>query len=662
MQVFANGGAAVLQGGTFSLQAVGSPYQLRHPLANGSSASFSISFNLPQSFAAYGISPPGFGDYPLQVLASSAGSSRTASDQTFLPYWPGKGAATPLKVAWIWPLIDTPQQGACPQTLATNSLATELSSAGRLSTLVNAGLAWASSDNLTWAIDPALLSDATVMTRNYFTGGNSECTDRNFKPADPAAKTWLSELAGTAGDSAFLTPYADVDVAALSHSGLDADLRSAYQAGDAVAAKILPGTFGPTANRTALAAAWPAGGTADAGVLTSLARDGGVNTVVLNSSELPSSMSLDGTSYDTAIARTRTSTGSSMTALLADSTITGILGSASARSSAGAKFAAEQDFLAQTAMIVAEGPNTPTRSLVVAPPAGWDPSPAEAQDLLELTKHAPWLRTADLGTLAAEAARLPAEKLPARHVSARELPAEYVSQLQTLDSSLAVYDGLLYNPPKSYLASLAAAAAVTQSSAWRGNGSPGGWLALTELSDYISDQLHEVLLIPVRKILLAGTSGDTPVSVQNGMTLPDGGLPIKVRVEASGPPSSGLQVTGPSAPLVVNPGMTGTVKLHIRSATTFGTTTMQLQLATAGGLPLTWAGASEPLSVEATQFGRVILVIIGGALGVLVLATIVRLRRKRRAAARGGDAAGNPGTDDDASSRTDSRAHAGGAG
>jgi hypothetical protein len=204
--------------------------------------------------------------------------------------------------------------------------------------------------------------------------------------------------------------------------------------------------------------------------------------------------------------------------------------------------------------------------------------------------------------------------------------------------------------------------AVTQSSAWRGNGSPGGWLALTELSDYISDQLHEVLLIPVRKILLAGTSGDTPVSVQNGMTLPDGGLPIKVRVEASGPPSSGLQVTGPSAPLVVNPGMTGTVKLHIRSATTFGTTTMQLQLATAGGLPLTWSGASEPLSVEATQFGRVILVIIGGALGVLVLATIVRLRRKRRAAARGGDAAGNPGTDDDASSRTDSRAHAGGAG
>jgi len=127
-----------------------------------------------------------------------------------------------------------------------------------------------------------------------------------------------------------------------------------------------------------------------------------------------------------------------------------------------------------------------------------------------------------------------------------------------------------------------------------------------------------------------------------------------------------LQVTGPAAPLVVNPGMTGTIKLQIHSATTVGTTTMQLQLATASGSPLTWAGASEPLSVEVTQFGRTILVVIAGALGVLVLATVVRLRRKRRAGGLGGaggrDAARDAGTDDGASSKADSSAHAGGAG
>jgi hypothetical protein len=174
-----------------------------------------------------------------------------------------------------------------------------------------------------------------------------------------------------------------------------------------------------------------------------------------------------------------------------------------------------------------------------------------------------------------------------------------------------------------------------------------------------------VLLIPVKKILLAGTSGDTPVSVQNGLNLPYlPYLPIRVRVEAPESPGSTLQVTGPANPLIVNPGLTGTVKLHIHSATAVGTTTLQLQLATNNGSPL--PGASELLSVEVTQFGRTILVIIFGALGVLVLATVVRLRHKRRASgsggAGGGNAEGGAGTDDDASSKADSRANAGGAG
>jgi len=648
MTSFADGAATYLQ-------PAGPADAIAARIANGATVRWSVSF------------PPGtfydqFGVYPIQIDASSATSAYQASSRTFLPYWPGGGSGAPLKlkVAWIWPLIGTPQQGACPQTLATNSLSGELAAGGRLSTLLNVGLHDASSDDLTWAIDPALLSDASVMTQKYHTGGNSECTDRSNLAADPAAKSWLAELADTAGDSAFLTPYADVDAAALSHAGLDADLRSAYRLGDAVAGKILPNTFGPdadgTGSGTVLAAAWPAGGTADAGVLTSLADDGGVNTVVLSSDELPSSAR----PYDNAITKTETSAGSSMSVLLADSGITSILGSASARSSAGDQFAAEQDYLAQTAMIVAEAPNA-GRSLVVAPPTGWNPSAAEASELLMLTK-APWLRATGLGTLAAEAAKLRVERLPTRRVSGAELAAGYVDQLQALDTSMALFQGLLYNAPKSYLASLDAAAAVTQSSAWRGSGSPGGWLVLTELTDYLSDLENKVLIIPVRKILLAGTSGDTPASVQNGLNLPY--LPyltIKVRVAASAAPGSTLQVTVPAKPLLVNPGMTGTVSLAIHSSATFGTTTMQLQLETSSGSPLTWAGASEPLSVEVTQFGRTILVIIFGALGVLVLASVVRLRRKRRTGGKHGGERG-AGTDDDANSNADSRAHAGGTG
>jgi hypothetical protein len=221
------------------------------------------------------------------------------------------------------------------------------------------------------------------------------------------------------------------------------------------------------------------------------------------------------------------------------------------------------------------------------------------------------------------------------------------------------FESMLSDPPKSYLTTLAAAVAVTQSSAWRGRGSPGGWLALTELLSYITDLHNTVGLIPVKKILLAGASGDTLASVQNGLDqfyLPGHGLAIAVRVGASAELGSSLTVTSPAAPLVVNPGMTGSVRLVLHS-TSIGTTTLQLQLLAKDGSPLAWPRASEPLSVEVTRFGRLILVIIFGALGVLVLATVLRLRRKRR---RGG--VGETGDDDNAGTRTDSRAHAGGTG
>jgi hypothetical protein len=656
MDSFARGGPVSLQYGQVSLETVGDT-SLSQALANGATAHWTVSFNLSQS-----LYDPALGDYPLQVLATSATNGYQGTSRTFLPYWTGSGSATPLKVAWIWPLIDTPQQGACPRTLATNSLDGSFAANGRLSTLLKAGLQYASTDDLTWAIDPALLSDATVMTHGYYTGGNATCTDRTPLPASAAASSWLSELTGTAGQPAFLTPYADVDAAALSHAGLDADLASAYRLGDAVASKILPSTFGSSADGTgsgtALPVAWPADGTADAGVLTSLARAGGINTVVLSSDELPTSSP----PYENALARTKTSTGTDMSALLADSEITSILGSASAGSSAGAQFATAQDFLAQTAMIVAEGPNATSRSLVVAPPTGWDPSPAEAAELLRLTQKAPWLRVADLGTLASATAKLPAERLPNRRVSGAELSEKdgYVDQLRALDANVTQFEGILSDPPKSYLTMLAAAVAVTQSSAWRGRGSPGGWLALTELSSYITYLHNTVVLIPVKKILLAGTSGTTLASVQNGLNqnyLPAHGLQIAVRVVASAELGSSLKVTSPSDATLVNPGMTQSVRLVLHS-TTIGTTTLRLQLQAKDGSPLTWPHASEPLSVEVTRFGRLILVIIFGALGVLVLATVLRLRRKRR---RGGkDAAGS---DDDASTRADnSRAHAGGTG
>jgi hypothetical protein len=77
--------------------------------------------------------------------------------------------------------------------------------------------------------------------------------------------SWLSSVkTATSGRPTVLTPYADVDMTALIHQGLNADLATAYRTGDAVAGRVLGRVFKPTT-------AWPAGGTADLSVLTSLA-------------------------------------------------------------------------------------------------------------------------------------------------------------------------------------------------------------------------------------------------------------------------------------------------------------------------------------------------------------------------------------------------------
>jgi hypothetical protein len=602
-------------------------------IRSGQTMNWSVSFPAGQYYTQFGV-------FPVQVEAVTADGAHTAFAQTFLPFWPAKDtAAQPkkLQVAWIWPLVDAPQQGACSHTLATNELAASVASGGRLATLLGAGASWAGRDDLTWDIDPALLSDVSVMKQQYFTPVNAACSGRFVRPPSKAAASWLTRLQSvTAGQPAFLTPYADVDVSALSHAGLDGNIRSAYQLGKSVAGQILPNTFGTTGSGTAdgsvLKAAWPADGVADAAVVTNLANDGGVSTVVLNSGEVPSA-----SGFDDALSRTTSGVGTSVSVLLADSGITSLLGSASAKPTPSGQFAFTQEFLAETAMITSEAPNQ-ARSLVIAPPTGWDPSPAEASALLRITHDdAPWLHPVALSSLASQAAALPSRALPASQRSRSELRPGYLSNLKKTNASVGLFTSMLFQPLAEQVSTLQEAVAATASSAWRGAGSAGGWLAYYQLTDYLSDSEHKVQIIPVNKILLAGNSGQTPVSVRNQLK-----FPVQVRVTASAPVDSQVRV-GPLGTLFTVPaGKTYTVKMPVH-ASSIGTTTVQLQLVTQNGAPLTWT--ARPLSVEVTRVGRFLLTIIAAALGILVLTSVYRLRRKRRArAAQRGEASTAPST------------------
>ena len=184
-----------------------------------------------------GCGPASSADLLRRLPAGRRGGQRRrqalVTSRTFLPFWPGKRALDPVRqhIAWIWPLIGQPQQSACGGLL-TNSLATSLGAGGRLSGLLAAGRDYAASAHLTWAIDPALLSSAADhdQRRTSSAGPRTAAAPSKGQPAGRRS-AWLARLRSPrTGQPVFVTPYADVDVAALIHRGLNDDLARAFAA------------------------------------------------------------------------------------------------------------------------------------------------------------------------------------------------------------------------------------------------------------------------------------------------------------------------------------------------------------------------------------------------------------------------------------------------
>jgi hypothetical protein len=606
-----------------ALEAAGSPFVLTASLPPGATAEWHASFNVTSA------SITEFGVYPVQAQLSDPAGGVVATDQTLLPFWSGQQAAgllRPLAISWVWPLIDQPHHQVCAapagnDVLADNSLAASLGPDGRLSALLAAGQAYANA-RLTWVIDPALLGDVWTMTHSYQVGSGSDCTGTTPEPASKAATAWLSALRTvTAGQPTVITPYADVDVAALAYNGMNADLTSAYTTGKAVADQVLHGSFSSSV-------AVPAGGTADLSVLTTLATAEHVSTVVLDNSEMPPS---DSAVFepDNAVTSIRTPAGTTMNVLLADQVLTGVLADGDTSSGALApdtQFAVSQRFLAETAMIAAEAPGS-ARSIVVAPPADWSPSAALASELLSETVYAPWLAPTPLASLPGTPdtyAAMPRQPPPNIRESPGELSRGYLSVISAIGARLGVYKSMLYRPAPAYLQSLDEELAAAESSAWRGGATAQGLALAGSLSSYVDGQEKGVKIIVSLQVPMGGASGLVPVSIQNG-----GDKAIEVRLDASAAnsPDRPSQLTfGNFQNLVtVQPQQTALVKLPVSSAP-IGSTVIQLGLTSKNGTPLTFADKS--FTVLSTRYGRAILFLIGAAIGVLVLTSVYRAVRR----------------------------------
>ena len=605
-------------GAASGLLPAGNPFVLASSLAPGATATWTASFRV----SAQGISS--FGVYPvtaqLQDLAVSG--DVFAAEQTLLPFWPASRAAAgltrPLETAWLWPLIDQPHHQACA-ALTSNDLAAAVEQGGRLAALLDGGASHPDAQ-LTWVVDPALLSDVATMTRGYQAGGKANCIGAPNEPASPAAANWLAALRRiTAAQPTVLTPYADVDMTALVHQGLTSDLAAAYRTGDTLASSVLHAQFGHDI-------AWPPGGTADLSVLTNLATAEHVGTVVLNSSEMKP---LDAATVfqQDAVTSLRVA-GLPMNVLLSDNTLTGVLkagDTSSGRLPKSTEFAVRQRFLAETAMIAAEAPGT-IRTIVVAPPADWSPSETLASDLLGETTTAPWLSPAPLGSLssAADTQRTaPRQPPPASKASPGELSRGYLNQVRARGAQLGAYKAMLYQPDVHYTQSLEQALLATESAAWRGGGTRHGTALTRRLSAYLGGADKKVgFIITSDQVPMAGSSGLVPVSIQNGLLLQTVRVQVVATVDNSPGRTSQLTIGHFKDVVTIPPKQIVTVRLPVRSAPQ-GSTVIHLSLSSADGkTPLPVRAAS--LTVQSTRYGRAILVLIAAAIGVLVLTSVFR--------------------------------------
>ena len=610
----------VSQGTGASLEEVGDPFSLAASLRPGATVQWHASFQVNT------VGMDQFGVYPVSAQLGDGEGDVLGVDQTLLPFWPGQQAAgleRPLDIAWVWPLVDQPHHQVC-SALTNNDLTTSLAPGGRLSALLRAGQANPGA-HVTWVVDPALLSDVNTMTKPYQVASGPGCGAVN-KPASKAAKTWLGTLRGiTAGQTPVITPYANVDVSALVHSGLAPDITSAYSMGYAVADSVLHGSFGPTI-------AVPAGGTADLSVLTNLATAQHIGAAVLDSGEMPPANSA-GFEPDDAVTSIRTPSGVNMTILLADHVLTGVLATGDTSSGVlppSTQFTVTQRFLAETAMIAAEAPDS-DRSIVVDPPENWSPSATLASDLLSQTASTPWLSPTALDSLASapdSEQNLARQRPPSSKDSPGELTGSYLSTVAETGIELGVYQDLLYQPSNSYVQGLKQALTATESSAWRGRAAARGLALAKKLSRFMSGEEGQIHIIAAQQVPMGGSSGLVPLSVQNGS---QHAIQVRLNTSVVNAPdrTSQLSIGHFKSLITVQPQQTGLFRLPVNSAP-IGATAIQLTLTTVHGkelpLPLT------SLTVQSTRYGRAILFLIGAAIGVLVLTSVFRgVRRRMRA-------------------------------
>lgn len=605
-------------------------------LAPGASSSFLITVpvnSLPE------LSGDGVYEIAVELVGGSgATATRAAITRSFLPWYPDTAGVRATRVATVWPITATPRVQAQTFTgaaqaqvpvLTDDGLAGEMAAGGRLDQLLSLGSQLDTARiPVTWVVDPDLLDTAADMSSGYRvatgddTAGARDTTTKAGTGGTTAAD-WLAKAkADTSGQEVVSLPYADPDLASIAHNGGSSGTLATGLT-NALAQTVTAGAFttdsrlGTTAESTV---AWPYQGYLDSSVLRT-ARAMHATTVLVNGASMPESSAL---THTPDAAR---SIGDGTTAVVADSTIAGIL--SGDLSTAGAQTQAVQRLLAETLMITLEEPSV-QRSILVMPPRSLSADGAQVlSEALQDAVQGKWAQGASLKSITAAGTAdvnrtVPAPASYPAAARSGELSNAALGAVIGVDSTLNTLKEIL---TRTYRVTdpFGAARARSLSTAWRSAQNAGNaYRASTQT--YADTLLQAVRLLPKSgSLTLTGTSGRIPITVQNDLQQDVQNLSVRLTS------SNELQMNVSAAQPVTIPGGGRNVTLQFSAA---AKTNAQVHVtadlvATSDGTVL----STITFTVNVTSVsGGVIWVVAGGVLLVVLAGMRMYGQRKKRAA------------------------------
>ena len=332
----------------------------------------------------------------------------------------------------------------------------------------------------------------------------------------------------------------------------------------------------------------------------------------------------------------RSPTGRPVTALIGDPYLTLALGT-STRLVPGDPVRAAHEVLVRTAMVHLEAPGRVGRTLVLLPPPDFDPDRRFATELLARLGDAPWLDPLPPDALATTAATGTVLE-PARllDTTADPLPGRLVSALTSTRRDLELLAGAVDRPvgapddviPVGGRALRDASDELLRATSRAFAGDVDRAVALLAGVRAGVDEAFGTITLAVNDVTLTDRDGTVPVALVHS-----GGVPIRVRVELSGPAAL-TWTDGRVREVVLGSDATRAIEVPVRSGAT-GRFPVTVRVTDPSG---TRVLASDVIGVRATAVAGPALALIGAI--VLLLTVIGTLRQRRRGLAwrtAGGD-------------------------